>query len=530
MAANEILPLEGITGEMTQVKRIVLNVVATYARSLYALVIGIFTSRWLLMSLGEEDYGLFGVVGGLIGFVSFLNVFLSGSIGRFYALAVGQSMVPGHENDGLEECRRWFSLAVAIHAVAPALLVLAGYPLGVWAVENFLNIPPDKIAVCVWIFRFTCFSCVINMVSVPFSAMYTAKQEIAELTIYGFVQTTATFAFIAWMVMHPGEWLFKYALASFIIANVPQLIIMARAAFCYQECRFRWRYCRDVHGLLQLISFSGFQSISTFGIMLSGQGVAIVVNKYFGAAINASMAIANSVKNHANSLSGSLVQAFMPAITNECGKGDLEKMRRYAFQACKYGMILVLVFIVPLAMEIEYIINLWLKNPPPFVPFFCLCVLYTMLVDKSVCGHHAAIMAMGRIAGYQICNGIALGLIFPMAWAFTACGLGAWGIGLSFVVDGTIYSLSRLYFARKNSKMSVRFWLIKVMLPVMMTSVVAAGAAVLPRLWMEPAFLRLCLTTSVFEVVFLSVTVFWVLDHEERYSLLTMIRKLAAKL
>ena len=120
---------------MSPNKRIFLNVAATYGRSLYALVLGLFTSRWVLASLGEVDYGLIGLVGGLIAFVSFFNNLLSFSVMRFYAVSVGSAGARTDKDAGLEECRKWFSTAVMIHTAVPIALVIAGYPVGEWAVK-----------------------------------------------------------------------------------------------------------------------------------------------------------------------------------------------------------------------------------------------------------------------------------------------------------------------------------------------------------------------------------------------------------
>ena len=47
-------------------RRMALNIIATYGRSLYALVCGLFISRGGLAALGKTDFGLYGVVGGMM--------------------------------------------------------------------------------------------------------------------------------------------------------------------------------------------------------------------------------------------------------------------------------------------------------------------------------------------------------------------------------------------------------------------------------------------------------------------------------
>ena len=182
---------------MTRNRRIVLNVIATYGRSLYSLLCGLFTCRWLLMALGKEDYGLYGVVGGLSGFILFISYILQGATSRFYAFNIGKAVSHTSTKDEcLEECRKWFNTSLAIHLVVPLLLVLILYFVGDWAVREFLEIPRARVNACRWVLRFTCLSCFVGMFNVPFYGMYIAKQYIAELTIYTFLKTTLNLGFV----------------------------------------------------------------------------------------------------------------------------------------------------------------------------------------------------------------------------------------------------------------------------------------------------------------------------------------------
>ena len=195
---------------MTPNRRIALNVIATYGRSLLALICGLFSGRWILMALGEVDYGLFGLVGGLTAFVVFFNSLLAGAVSRYYAVSVGQA--EKFAASGLEECRGWFCTALFVHTAVPIVLLAIGYPCGVCTIKNFLTIPIDRIDACVWVWGCTCISCFIGMLNVPFRAMYIAKQYIAELTIYNFATTILNFSASYYMVSHPGVWLSRYAI------------------------------------------------------------------------------------------------------------------------------------------------------------------------------------------------------------------------------------------------------------------------------------------------------------------------------
>ena len=517
---------------MTQNRRIFLNIIATYGRSVYTLVCGLFTARWVLAALGKEDFGLYGVVGGLTVFVSFFNMLLSVATGRFYAFAEGKAVKAaedGRRAAGLEECRMWFSTAVLLHTVVPILLVAVGYPLGMHAVENWLTIPAERLYACRWVFRFVCLSCFVSMVNVPFQAMYTAKQYIAELTIYGVASTTANIFFMYFMVTHLGDWLAKYALWMCLVTVVPQLIICARALKVFEECRFKLTYALDKSRICQLSSFAFWQMFGGLGAILKGQGIQILVNKYFGPIYNASMSIGNQVSAQSQTLSGAMQGAFAPAITTACGAGRYEEMRALAYRTCKFGMLLALIFVLPLALELRTILNLWLVDPPPYTAELCWCILLMAIIDKSASGHMLAVAAKGKIAAYQTFLGGSLILTLPLAWVMVAKGFGFVSIGWAMVLTMMMCSWGRVWFARKLVGMSARYWMFKIMLPVGIVVGVAGVAGYLPHFVLASGLLRVIATTFVCEVLLLPLVWFVLFDSSERLYLTNRIGRLLHK-
>ena len=508
---------------MSPNRRILLNIVATYGRSLYALVVGLFTARWALQILGHVDYGLMGVVGGLTGFISFFNSWIAMAVSRFYAISVGKLSVSANPEVELEECRKWFSTAIFIHTIVPVVFMLIGYPLGIWAVKNFLIIPPDRVADCVWVFRFVCVTCFVSMVAVPVSAMYTAKQYIAELTIYSFVTTTINAGILYYMLIHPGVWLAKYAFCSCCLSVLPQAIIMLRGWWMFDECRLRLRYCISKERFRGLAYFVGWWSFGCFGGLLRGQGIQILVNKYFGPQVNASMTVANSVNTHTTTLSGAMLGAFQPAIVSACGAGDETRMRSLAYRACKFSMLFILVFMLPLALELHEILRVWLINPPRYVYGLCLAIFATTLIDQSAVGHMLAVNAKGKIAMYQMALGTCHLLSLPLAWLFCALGYGVYFVAIALFLTMAFCALGRVWFARKLAGMSARYWALSIMLPILIVTTCGTFFGLLPRFFMEESFSRIVVTTIFCEVTFIPLVWFVLFDNSEREFVLKKI-------
>ena len=518
---------------MSPNNRILLNIIATYGRSLYVLLCGLFTSRWVLSALGKTDFGLYGLVGGMTVFISFLNMLLSVATSRFYAFAEGQavkSTAEGKAEEGLEECRKWFSTAVLLHTIIPVVLIVIGYPLGMYAVEHWLTIPAERLDACRWVFRFVCISCFVGMVNVPFQAMYTAKQYIAELTIYGVVATSANVFFMYFMVTHPGDWMAKYALWMCLVSVAPHTIIGLRALKVFPECRFHFFYALDRKRARQLASFAAWQAFGGIGSIMKGQGIQILVNKYFGPSYNASMSIANQVSARSQTLSSAMQGAFAPAIATACGAGKYDEMRALAYRACKFGMLLALIFVLPLALELRTILKLWLIDPPPNTAELCWCILLMAFIDKSASGHMLAVAAKGKIAAYQAFLGGSLILTLPIAWIFVARGWGFVSIGFTMVLTMMMCAWGRVWFARRLVGMSARYWLVKIMAPICCVVFCVGIAGFSTRFVVSSSLIRIVVTTLICELSLFPMSWFVLLDVTEREYLKRRVKTLFEKL
>lgn len=501
---------------MSPTRRIILNILATYGRSLFALVLGLFSGRWLLMSLGATDYGLYGLVGGLTAFITIFNSLLGGAIGRFYALAIGEAQNGNNRESGLRNCQGWFSVALAIHTVIPCVLMIVGHPIGIWLIRNWLIIPPERIVDCVWVWRFVCVSCFVGMINVPFSAMYIAKQYIVELTVYSVVQTVANFSILAYMVSHPRDWLVFYAGFTCLGVVIPQLIICFRAWRVFPECRFVLSECASSMRIRKLLSYCIWQAFGTFSGIIRGQGIAILVNKYFGPKVNAAMALAGTVNHHSTSLVTAMQGAFTPAITTAFGAGDMKLAHALSYRACKFGLLLALLFVLPLSVELEEVLRLWLTTPPPYTTGLCWCMFFILLADKSTLGHMIAVNASGKIALYQVILGGFLILSLPMAWIGVVLGYGVYAIPAALVLTMVACSLGRVWMARSRTGLSARYWFSKVLLPIVFVSAMSGAVGLLPMCCMHPSLVRVIITTICVESLFLPLSWRFSLNAAER--------------
>lgn len=497
-------------------RKIFINVAATYMRSVYGLFLGIFSARWALCGLGEVNYGLAGLVGGMALFVSFINELLSFSIVRFYGISVGAALKEKNTDYCINESRKWFNAAITIHATIPVVLVAVGYPIGDWAINNFLEIPVDKLDACVWVWRLTCISCFVGMLSVPFNAMYIAKQDIAELTVYDVSSATAKAIFLLYISTHPRDWLVGYAVCLCLVSVIPNVMKVSRACLKYRECRVVSKYLIDMSRMKDIAIFGAARFWTMFSNLVSNQGNAIVVNKFLGPVFNATLAISNTVVLQTATLSNSLNGAFWPAITNVAGAGDEAEVKRLSYGVCIYGSVLMLIFVIPLCLELDTVLALWLKSPPPFVSNLCLAALVAAVIERMTEGLYMPIMALNRgVRRYSFwvgwCGFSSLGIAFTLM----SIGCGMLSLCVAIIAGKILLVILRLILSKNIVDMSILYWFKRVLFPIVVVSGVSAFVGSLTHV-VEPCFARVVLTTLVSVLVFATGVWCRVFSAEER--------------
>ena len=360
--------------------------------------------------------------------------------------------------------------------------------------------------------------------------MYTAHQYIAELTLYSFATTTLNAIFLYYMVTHPSVWLAKFAFWQCLLAILPNMIIAVRAHFIFQECRIVRRHLACWQNLKAMASYSLWNAWGTLGAVLRGQGIAILINKYFGPKANAGVAVGSGLSGHCNTLSGSMIGAFSPAIFNAWGAKDYERARKLAFQTCKIGTLLILVFALPLSLEVTEVLRLWLRNPPQYAAGICLFVMAMTIIDKMAVGHMICVNANGKVAAYQAFLGTSLVATLPLAWLLIELGLGVYSVGWAMVATMTVCALGRVWFARRLVGMSAWYWLKRVCVPLALLIAICLVVGIVPRLFLAQSFLRICTTTLLVEIVLIPFSWFLILDASEKTFFKTRFATLASKL
>lgn len=468
---------------MSSSRRIVWNTLATYGRSVLAVALSLFSSRWVLGALGQSDFGLFAMVGSLIVFITFLNGVMSVSAARHFSFSIGRG--------DTEDVVRWFNASLSLHVALPAALILMGWPVGEYAIRHVLVVPPDRMAACLFVFRLSLASAFTGMLSVPFIAMFSAKQRIAEQAFWGMMQTLGIFA-LAWSLDRIGrDALRTYAAGMVGLTMAWHLVQVVRARFLFPECRVDRRFWFDRPRLRGITSFASWSLVGSLSRMLSLQAPSILLNLFFGTKANAAYGIANQVANQTTSLTTAMMSAMSPEITASEGRGDRSRVFDLALRSCKFGTLLAMLFAIPLLLEMDYVLRLWLRNPPAYAATLCQWMLMGLLAEKLTLGHMMAVNASGRIATYQLVVGSLNVLSVPLAWYFLKIGWPPPGVGVALFIASVASATGRVYFAHRLIGLPVWRWAKGVLLPCAVLGFGSAAAAFAPVHFLAPSPLRL---------------------------------------
>lgn len=509
---------------MTQTRRIILNLIATFSRVVFTMASGFLAGRWSLMVLGDESFGLLVLIGGLMEFIRIFSFVFSTSVSRYYAYAIGEAKK--NLILGIKECRSWFNVALFIHIVAPTIFLILGYPLGEYAIRNeWLNIPPNRVEDCVWIFRFSCISCFVGFAHTPFRAMFIAKQLIADLTIYTFVGETLHVLVLWYMVTHTNDWLLGISFWMMLQLVGPAVIIAIRALCIFPECRISIREMLNFNRMKQLFSFAGWQFFGNFGAMLQTQLNTIFVNLFLGPKFNATSGVAYTLSGRTQHFSNEMNGVFTPAITSNYGANHKDEARKLAYMCSKYSVLIMLFCIIPLSLEIQAMIGIWLAEPPEGVYWLCILISVAYLIIKLTCGQLIIIEASGRIMQAKLCAFFSYVMGPIVAAVCFYCNKNIFWLGCAMVLSAILLSSFYLLCARKEG-CRIRDWFNLVFKPIVLVATISLMTGLLVVFYLKTSLWRCLVVGFATSITWLVSTWLFALSSQEKEW---VIRKLKRK-
>lgn len=424
-----------------------------------SVFVGLYSTRLILQALGAEDFGIFNVIGGSIAMLGFLNSTLSNATQRFMSCALGEGRISSQI--------KVFNVTIVLQFCIGIITVLALIAVMPFLFGHFLNIDTDRIFAAKIIYYCLIFSTFLTIINVPYEAVINAHENMGYYTIIGLLESIIKLGIAILCIKISSDRLILYGIC---MAMLPVITLTIMKVYCHKkfpECIVAPNRYFDIRILKNIASFSIWNFLTAISHIATLQGMGLVLNHFYGTILNAAQGISSQVNSQLSTFSGNMMKAVNPVITKKNASGDIESMNMYSLTSGKYSCFLLLLFGVPVALNIEYILKLWLKDVPEWTACFCIMQLIFTLVVQSTNGIATSIYATGRIKTYAIYK--SLMNVLPIITIYIAFVLGGSPIWLYIpviVILGLGGNTVIIIFARKECNLSLREFTNKVTIPV----------------------------------------------------------------
>lgn len=468
-------------------KRVAKNTIVLYFRMIFMMLIGLYTSRVNLHSLGVEDYGIYNVVGGIVVMFSVINGSISAAISRFLTFELGTG--------NMERLKKIFSTSVTIQIIISLIIFVLAETIGLWFLNNKMVIPESRMYAANWVYQFSIFTFILNLICMPYNACIVAHERMsafAWISIYDAVTklAVALLTFIA-----PMDKLIFYSGLIVVFGFIQRMIYSWYCHRNFDECHYRFIFDKSL--LKQMLGFAGWNFIGAASAILRDTGGNIVINLFCGPAVNAARGIANAVNNAVLGFANSFTTALNPQITKSYASGDRENMMRIIYKGARFSFYLILVLGLPVLMETDYILYLWLKIVPEHTVWFIRLTIIFAMSEAISNPLVTAMLATGRIRNYQIVVGGIQMMNLPISYICLRMGYAPEVVMIVAIILSQMCFLSRMYMLRPLIGLKVRSYLRNVYLNIVFVSIVSLIIPSITVSSMSECFLRFVIVALV---------------------------------
>lgn len=456
-------------------KRIAKNTAMLYFRMLFTMAVSLYTSRVVLNTLGTEDYGIYNVVGGIVIMFGFLNNAMAAATQRFLTFEMGKG--------NTAEIKRVFSMSITIYALVAVTVIILSETAGLWFLNTQLNIPHERMGAANWVYQFSILSFIITIFNAPYNAAIIAHERMnafAYITIIEVILKLAVVFFLLWFGFDKLKF---YAVLVFIVYLIIRTIYILYCRQKFQECRYNFLWDRKL--FQKMSSFANWNLLGVFAGIAYNQGVNMLLNIFFGPAINAARSIAFQVQSAVNGFVNNFQLAVNPPITKSYAVGEKDYMYLLVFNASKYSFYLLLMLSLPIIIETEFILKLWLKTVPEYTVIFARLALIDALIYSLSGSLQTLVQATGRIKRYQlVVSGILL-LNLPLSYLLLSTGFEPQSTFFISIIISLLALTGRLAVLKKSNDFPVRKFLITVVSRTIIIFFIASFIPVLVSMIIE---------------------------------------------
>ena len=502
---------------MESVNRVVTNTFFLYVKMIINIIVAIFSTRIFLNALGVVDFGVFNLVAGVIGMLSFLNTSMTVSSQRYMSFYLGEGKI--------NKLKSIFNISLLLHLILGICVVILLEIGGFFIFNGFLEIPIDRINSAKIIFHFIVISTFFSINTVPFDAVINAHENMLFDSIVGIFASFGKLGIAIWLLYTDYDKLIVYGLLFAVLIIIVGIIKGAYCYFKYEECEAKIKTYFDWPLFKEMFSFAGWNTFGALSGLGRNQGLAIILNIFYGVVVNAAFGIAVQINSLMNTFSANLLKALNPQIVKSEGAGDRNLMINLSIQASKFSFFIISILAIPLIFEMSFLLKFWLIEVPDYSIIFCQLILVVTLINHLSIGLQTAVQSIGKIKLYQTVIGGFLLLSLPISYFLLKFGMPVYSPLIAIIVIEIIGCYFRIYYMNKFGGLSTLKYLREVILKILFPLLVLMSTCILTCYIMEESLTRFIITIFASLVTYLAVIYHLGLSKKEKGWILSSYLK-----
>lgn len=380
------------TGYQSSNRRIAKNTLLLYLRMIVVMLVSLYTSRLVLAALGVEDYGIYQVVGGLVGMFTILSGSLSVSTSRFLTFALGTG--------DFEQLRKTFATVRAVHIILAISMFLICELLAIWFLKTKLTIPPDRLyaAKCALHCSIAGFS--ISLLNVPFGASVISHEKMSAFAYMSIFDVFVKLLIVYLLYISPIDRLIFYAILGLCTGIIYQVIYVVYCYIKFPECKSKPSLDRRI--VRNISAFVGWTFWGNAAVVVKDQGVVMLLNMFFGPVVNAAQGVGLQVSGVVTRFIGGFMTAVQPQITKSYASGEIDRLNGLLVKSTKFSFYLMVLLIFPIINNTRVLLDAWLVEVPDHAVSFANIILVYTFIDCFTTPLYTAVLATSKIKVYEI--------------------------------------------------------------------------------------------------------------------------------
>lgn len=493
------------------------NSIMLYVRMFISVMVGLYTSRVVLQTLGVEDYGVYGIVGGVISMLGFLNTSMSSATSRFITFELVR--------DDLQKIRETFSTALLVHVGIALIVVILSETAGYWFLCHKLVIPPDRMYAAHWVFHCSVLSTAVSITQTPYTAVIMSHEKMDIYAYFELLNVLLKLLIVYLLSIGNFDKLILYSVLTLMESFVMAMIYRVYCLNNYKESHFRLVWNRAM--LQSIFSFSGWNFIDNFSNTFRQQGISYLINFFFGVVYNAANGVANVVFGIIFAFSFNILHAFRPQIIKQYSLANFNECIALIYRAASISGLMFALLAIPMIAEMNYLMHLWLEEVPDKAVVFCQLMLVAGCIDIYGSAVYIGFVACGRMRVLTCLIGLCFFLTVPLVWlalVLTNC------IETTYIVPIgiSIVSLSiRIILIRKYiGEFCVNTFLKGVLTPNIVICLLISLIVLVMTTIFEDSFLRCSLVCAISLLLGVGLGYCFILNRQQRQIIFSYIYRM----